>query len=68
LKLEIPCSKSILHHLSVSGPMPAGIDLHENIRLEGKEITVDLPARSITTLTSLPAGDLNLPEELSLKN
>jgi hypothetical protein len=53
--------------MSVAGPMPEGIDLHGNIRLEEKEIRITLPARSVTTLTSLPAGDLTMPEKLSLK-
>jgi hypothetical protein len=67
LKLEVPLRKSILHHMSVTGPMPKGIDLHENISLEGEGIRVTLPPRSITTLTSLPTGDLKLPEKLSLR-
>jgi hypothetical protein len=67
LKLELPCNHSILHHMSIVGPMPEGIDLHRNIRLEEKEIRIILPARSVTTLTSLPAGDLTIPEKLSLK-
>lgn len=67
LNIKIRIKNPILHHMSVSGPMPSGIDLHDNIRLEGNEISVTLPARSITTLTSLPTGDLKLPEKLSLK-
>lgn len=67
LKLELPVAHSILHHMSVRGPMPLGIDQHGNIRIEGQEIRINLPPRSVTTLTSLPAGDLNLPMRLSLK-
>ncbi len=59
--------KPILHHMSVSGPMPEGIQLYENILSGVGEFEIILLPRSVTTLTSLPVGDLSLPVRLSLK-
>ena len=55
------------HHMSVSGPIPAGIDLHDNLISADKGIAISLPSRSVTVLTTLPGGDLSLPGRLSLR-
>jgi hypothetical protein len=55
------------HHLSVSGPMPAGIDLHDNLFCDEKGMTITLLPRSVIALTTLPGGDLSVPVRLSLK-
>jgi hypothetical protein len=67
LKFEIPFHHSVLHHLSVTGSMPEGIELHPDVTPGRAGIRVTLPAKSITALTSLPPGDLGLPRKLSLK-
>jgi hypothetical protein len=47
--------------------MPEGIVQQPDVLPEGAGMIIILPPRSITALTSLPPGDLNLPEKLSLK-
>ncbi|HLF33927.1 MAG TPA: hypothetical protein VI583_06805 [Cyclobacteriaceae bacterium] len=65
LKSDIPYT--VLHHLSVTGPIPAGIDLHDDLKFRSKGVKVLLPPRSITALTNVEVGDLSLPEKLSLR-
>jgi hypothetical protein len=67
LQLNIPVKTSVLHHLEVSGPVPEGIIRKTDLDLAKSEATVTLPPLSITTLTSLAPGNLDLPEKLSLK-
>ncbi len=67
LQLDVQVQSSHLNHLVVMGPVPDGIDLLDDIPFDGRGMTVSLPPNSITALTSLPPGDLTLPEKLSLK-
>lgn len=60
-------NKPVLHHMSVSRTMPEGIELHENILTEDGTFEIMLLPRSVSTITSLPVGDLSLPARLSLK-
>jgi hypothetical protein len=65
LKSDIPYT--VLHHLTVTGPMPKGIDVHDDLKFRSKGVRVTLPPRSITALTNVEVGDLELPEKLSLR-
>jgi hypothetical protein len=60
-------NKPVLHHMSVSRTMPEGIELHENILTEDGTFEIMLLPGSVSTITSLPVGDLSLPARLSLK-
>jgi hypothetical protein len=68
LNLDLAFLPSMLHHLQVTGPMPKGIlRKPDEVPDKAGKISVSLPPRSITALTSLDPGDLNLPMKLSLK-
>lgn len=67
IKYPVNLRNKILHHMSVSGPMPSGIELHENIINDGDGIIIDISPKSVATLTTLPAGDLNQPQRLALR-
>ncbi len=67
LETDITLRNTILHHMSVTGPLPDGIKLHENIIFNQSGITIKLLPGSVTTLTSLPVGDLEIPHKLALK-
>ena len=54
-----------LNVLSVSGPKPAGIDLHPPLKLANGSGGVEMQPRSIYAITSLEPGDLDLPKRVA---
>lgn len=68
LAFDIPFVPDRLHRLVVTGPKPERIARDGDLRLDRNGTTIVLPPESITALTSLPPGNLHLPEELSLKH
>ncbi len=57
----------ILHNVFVTGPVPDGLHQNSDITLSGGTATVSLPPRSVTALTTMPVGDLSLPEDFSIR-
>lgn len=67
LTFDVQPSGGQLHRLMVRGSIPEGIMQCEGIPLGKRVVDIELPPKSITALTSLPPGDLSLPEKLALK-
>ena len=67
LRLDTRPVPDRLHHLLVTGPLPKGIVQDKDIVPDKGEFKITLPQKSIAALTSLPPGDLELPERLALK-
>ena len=66
LEVEVPLKVPAMHRLSVTGPVPEGINQLTDVKLNNGSAVLDLPARSFTTLTTLDPGDLELPGRLAL--
>ena len=67
LTVKISSLPDQLHQLMVTGPPYESIAREKDIRLDHGQITCVLPPKSITAVTSLPPGDLELPKSLALR-
>lgn len=67
LRLDVQSAPKQLHHLMVTGPIPKGIQSGDDLALDKGEIEIALPPKSISALTSLSPGNLDLPGKLALK-